>query len=243
MDASATRRVQFQDPRPPQAIQFLLERDLLVLLEPVAGEQQLTYRQSWRYQGIRYTVQFRLEAALTVTNDYSLSIEAHFDEYPEATHDGHRRRAAGWFDFWTRDLQPVAPAMAGDARPERYAALTAEALAAEAHLAGVPEVQQVILTALREGASFSTAHKEGGTKIRFERGEFVRADYGESCSEQRYGDERAFLAFLREFYHWKIAAGTHPEPLPDYVAWKLILRMLSPAEDRPAKGLLSRWFR
>ena len=242
MGTSAARRVQFQDPRPPHEIQFLLERDLLILLEPFAGDAQLTYRQSWRYQGIRYAAELRFEAALPDTNEYSLRLEAHFDEYPEASQADCRKQAEGWFSIWTGGFKPVAAATAAAPASERYLVLIGQALAAEAHLTEVAAVQQSILAALRAGAYFATSDKEGGTKIRFEGGEYVRAGYGESSGVERYTDERKFLAFLRQFYHWKVATGTHPEPLPDYVEWKLILRMLSPAEKPRAKGFFSRWF-
>jgi hypothetical protein len=101
----------------------------------------------------------------------------------------------------------------------------------QAHLMEVQSIQQEILSRMREGASFSTAHKEGGTTISFSQGRFVRADYGESSRREEFRDPNRFLAFLRQFYDWETSRNTHPNKVADVVAWRLILRLLQPARS------------
>ena len=78
--------------------------------------------------------------------------------------------------MWTSAFKPTDPVILGDGSAARYQAFAEHARRAEAHLTDVPAIQQAILTALRNGATYSTNHKEGGTDIKFERGQFVRAD-------------------------------------------------------------------
>lgn len=82
---------------------------------------------------------------------------------------------------------------------------------------------------MRGGATFSTAHKEGGTVISRKGGAFIRQDYGESAAREEFPDEAAFLAFLRRFYDWETAR-SYPAGKPPTEAdrWHLMLRLLLP---------------
>lgn len=86
-------------------------------------------------------------------------------------------------------------------------------------------IQQEILAALRRGAEFRTAHKEGGTTIRCQRGGFIREDYGDWSEREAYTNEAEFLAFLWRFFEWESRGGQHME-LPDGERWENIRKLL-----------------
>jgi hypothetical protein len=87
-------------------------------------------------------------------------------------------------------------------------------------------IQEGILDALREGKSFSTVHKEGGTNIRLPGDVFVFADYGESSDREEFASPEAFLARLRKFYDWESRRDWYPHPAPEIEVWKYIERKL-----------------
>ncbi len=225
---NATREIHFRDRRPPQEIQFELERELMTLLRPATGEPGLVLRADSKMNGVPHRFVLRFEAALSRTNCYWFQAEVPLAGLPSDKHDAIRKSLSGWFDLWTRAYKPSTPPLPGEGSRDRYEALAAQALSAEAHLGTVPPVQQAILEALRNGATFSTAHKEGGTNIRFANGQFVRADYGESNRTEKFPDQAAFLAFLRQFYDWQTSRNTYPEKASEFDAWKLTLRLLRP---------------
>lgn len=243
----AMRTISFRDPRPPQEIQFDLERDLMVLLNPAIEDSRLVMQGSLRVNGAGARVRLRFDAAEERTNGYSLWLQMSWDEMPHAVHAYHRQAAEGWFDLWTRKFTAVPAPIPVRNRTERYTAITALALRAEAHLASVEAVQQEILSAMRSGASFSTAHKEGGTVVSFQSGRFIREDYGEVQSRVEFPDESAFLDALRNLYQWETSRSFHPEQPSEYVRWKLILRMLQKQSQSHGNGAFitrrspSRW--
>ncbi len=83
-------------------------------------------------------------------------------------------------------------------------------------------IQQGILNGLRQGKSFSTAHHEGGTRIRLVGDVFVVADYGESEERAEFRSDESFLARLREFYDWESRRDWHPHPAPELEVWRFI---------------------
>lgn len=85
--------------------------------------------------------------------------------------------------------------------------------------------QQEILQALRSGAYFRTAHKEGGTTIFWQGGCFVREDYGDWSERHAYTEEAAFLAFLRRFFEWE-SRGPQRKDLPEAERWTNIRGLL-----------------
>lgn len=223
---TSIRDLHFRDRRPPHEIQFALERELMTLLRPALEESQLTFRASTKLSGVACRVLLRLEAALLFTNCYLLQFEAAEKDLSPVRPPGKGKYLDGWLDVWCRDFKRATAPEPGEGSARRAQKLAEQSLAAEAHLADVPTVQQEILDAVRNGATFSTAHKEGGTNIAFQRGRFVRADYGESNQMEEFHDEAAFLAFLRQFYDWETSPNTYPEKVSEYEAWKLMLRLL-----------------
>lgn len=223
---SATRQIHFRDRRPPHEIQFALERELMTLLQTSVEDSHLTFRAAAKINSVPYRVLLRLEAALFLTNCYLLQFEAAENDLSAAPPAARGKYLDGWLDLWTRNFIPKPAPEPGEGSAERARKLAEQSLAAEAHLTDVSAVQQAILAKLREGATYSTAHKEGGTNISFQGGHFVRADYGESSHVEKFPDEAAFLKFLRQFYDWETSRGTHPEKTSEYAAWKLILRLL-----------------
>lgn len=225
------RSLHFRDSRPPQEIQFYLERRLMALFEVAAREPKLEWRTTLRMGTEVYRCRLVFEAAFFVTNCYFFHVET----------DGGRM---SWFDFWAQGWKPAQPPNPADNSVARYQKLATQAATAEAHLTDVAAVQREILAALRRGASFSTAHKEGGTNIRYHRGRYVAADYGESSGERTFDSDEAFLAYLRKFFHYQVNQNYRPDAIPELVAWKLILRLLHRGADSapPFKSLLARLF-
>ncbi len=227
LDANgASRLVHFRDPRPPEEVRTALERALKVLFSPERVGSQLTLRSDSRINGAACRLTLIFEAALKISNSYSLRIDISWADLPEASREYHRKAAAGWLDVWTRDLSPASPPAPHENSPQRYEALVQQTLSAESHLDSVAKLQAEVLARLRNGASFSTAHKEGGTRIYWQGGRFIRSDYGDNESEQSFDDERAFLAFLRRFFDHEIARGTDRDKVSEEAAWRLILRLM-----------------
>ncbi len=224
---TATRNLHFRDPRAPHGVRVAVERELMTLLRPAMEESRLTYRAEGKSNGVPYRAMLRLQAALPLTNCYLLQFEAAEKDLSALRPAGRGKYLDGWLDLWTRDFKPAPAPTPGEGSAERSRELAEQALAAEAHLDSVASVQQEIVRALQAGATFSTAHKEGGTVIRYASGHFQRADYGESSATERFSNEASFLAFLRKFYDWETSRGSYPEKATDLVAWTLMLRLLN----------------
>jgi len=213
---TVTQQQHFRDRRPPHEVQFALERDLMTLFAVAMENERLTMRAKTKLGSAPCALTLRFEAAQLLTNCYSLCVET-----PEGTPS-----VESWFGFWTRDFKPAAPPEAETAPTERYQKLCAAALHAEAHLDTVAALQQAIVAAMKQGASFATSHKEGGTTIRWRGGRFMCSDYGESSAQQAFASEEEFLKYLRQFYDWQTSQSTYPDKLSDFDVWKLILRLL-----------------
>ncbi|MBL8960384.1 MAG: hypothetical protein JNJ98_11065, partial [Gemmatimonadetes bacterium] len=61
---SATQVLHFRDRRPPQEIQWQLERDLMELFTPVPDAPQYTLQATMKFGSLRYGFLLRYEAAL-----------------------------------------------------------------------------------------------------------------------------------------------------------------------------------
>jgi hypothetical protein len=225
---SASWLFHFQDKRPPHEIQFNLERQLMTLLPFSIEAGQLVYRAKVKITGARYEFLLAFVAALPETNCYSLRVDASWADMPATHHDYFSTESGSWFNLWTRDFMRASPTPASEGSPARYQKLREAAVQAEAHLTSVATVQQAIVTAMKGGASFATAHKEGGTNICWREGKFIRADYGESEERKVFSGEAEFLKFLRQFYDWDTSKNIYPHKVSDFEAWKLILRLLRP---------------
>lgn len=221
-----TRVLHFRDPRPPQEIQFGLERELMVLFVPTMDSGKLTLKAKAALVGAKYCFELRFEAALPLKNCYSLRVEASWGGQAATNHDYYRKTSVSWFELWTRDFQPANPPREDAGSSGRYQKSCEAALKAEQHLDTIPAIQQAILDAMKRGATYSTSHKEGGSNICWRSGCFAKTDYGEYPAQEKFASEEAFLKFLRQFYDRETSKNIYPDKASDLVAWKLILRLL-----------------
>lgn len=225
---SASRIVHFTDRRSPHEMRCALERDHMTGFEPVMQEGRLEFHGVSKCNGLPCTFRLVFEAAGWATNEYTLHLQISWAHLPPEHHDYYRKTSVSWFDLWCRDLKPHAP-LPAEPPTGTYQARVEQALDAESHLTDISAIQQAILTALRSGASFSTAHKEGGTNIGHAQGRFFRRDYGESNAQETFAADASFLAFLRKFFDWETSRNVAPAKVSDETAWRLILRLLHPA--------------
>ncbi len=221
---SAIRLLHFRDPRPPQAIQFALERDLMTLFAASMQHDRLVLTAT--VVGARYHFELRFLAALPHTLCYSLRVETSWADAAATHHDYYRHTAETWFAHWTRGFMPAETPTADEGSSERYQRICAAALNAEAHLDSVPALQQAIVAAMKQGARFTTSHKEGGTNISWNGENFVRSDHGDYPDHITYASAAHFLDALRKFYDWETSRNVYPEKVSDLVAWRLILRLM-----------------
>ena len=223
---SATFLLHFRDQRPPHEVQFALERDLMSLFTASMQNDRLALRANAKVVGARYDFELRFEAAMPITNCYSLRVETSWAEAAATHHDYFRKTASSWFGFWTRDLLPADPPDTATGPDVRYQAFCAASLKAEAHLNTVPALQQAIVAAMKSGARFSTSSKEGGTTLCWNGEHFVRSDHGDHPDTIIFSGEPDFLEALRKFYAWETAKNAYPEMVAELVAWRLMLRLL-----------------
>lgn len=223
---SAKRLLHLRDHRPPHEVQFALERDLMTLLAASMKNDRLILTAKAKVVGAVYDFKLRFEAAMPLTNCYSMQVETSWADAAATHHDYYRQTAESWFSHWTRDLVPAEPPAADAGAPELYQAICLASLNAEAHLDTVPALQQTIVAAMKHGARFTTSHKEGGTNISWNGDHFVRSDYGDYPDHRTFASEAEFLQALRKFYDWETSRNVYPEKVSDFVAWKLILRLL-----------------
>lgn len=227
--ATGVKRVlHFEDKRPPQEVQFALERELMTLFAKAMDNGKLCMLARGNVNGARYHFELRFEAALFFRNCYSLRVEASWAEHSTDSHDYFRKTSDSWFSLWTRDLMAANPPKADAGSPERYRKLADAALDAEAHLDSVAAIQRAIITGMKEGGSYSTSHKEGGTNIFWLRGKFIRSDYGDDPDHKEFKDEAEFLKMLQQFCHWEVHRLAGQNKLSEFDTWKLILRRLHP---------------
>lgn len=220
----AVRELNLRDPRPPQDVQAALEREFMTPLRPAIVDGLLEYTGAADVNGATCFITLRLLAVHTPANAYQLRLTFSWGSLPAEAHDYHQRTAGSWLDLWTRELTN-GPA-ATPQRSEAYDRLAAHALAEEARFSSAESIQAIVLEAVRDGATFHTSHKEGGTVISWRHGRFVRQDFGESDTSERFSSDPDFLAFLRRFFEWEtqrhIPGGAPTEP----DRWRLIARLL-----------------
>jgi hypothetical protein len=176
------------------------------------------------------TVELRLEAAYETHNLYALQFDAEGEANPklEKTWEENVRRN---FEKWTTGL-----ALTENRPPsssDRYRQVVDETIARGAELANyvnhdddeaIRAVQESILDGLRNGKSFFTANKEGGTTIRFLDEKFVLQDYGESNDREEFSSSAEFLIRLRKFYYYESRRDWSPHAPPEIEVWKYIER-------------------
>lgn len=222
----------FRDHRPPPEIQHRLESRLSSLFRPIAGEHPPVFSTAFRSGLTSYQLRLRLNSIADGDHSYTLQMES---SGPGA------ESLSGWAKFWTGGLQEAPPREPAPSSSDALRAAAASWLAADSHLDSVASVQAAILEAMRAGAVYSSAHKEGGTTIRWRRGtRFVAESYGESSYTQTFSTAEDFFAYLWESYDWRTSQYVWPERIPEIDAWKLILRFLEP--ERPRRSALD-WIR
>jgi hypothetical protein len=217
----------FRDARPPQEILSVMEDNITKVFSTSTKDGRLAYSTQARITGAQYTFDLRFEAALPQVNGYSLRIDASWRAMPANSHDYFRKTVGNWIDFWTRSFKRDEPVQAGEGSVELYTKLCDEALQVEARLGSVPAIQQAIVAGMKRGATFSTAHKEGGTILKWSDGGFISSDYGEYTDLKKFADETEFLKFLRQFYDSETSRAVYPDKVPEIDAWKVILRKLN----------------
>ena len=223
---SAIRLLHFRDQRPPHEVQFALERGLMTLFAATMQNGRLVLTASAKVVGAQYDFELRFEAALPHTHCYSIRVATSWADAAATHHDYYRHTADSWFSHWTRGFRPADPPAAEDGTSERYQRICAAALNAEAHLDSIQALQQTIVAAMKQGARFTTSHKEGGTNLSWNGSHFVRADYGDYLDHITYVTEAEFLDALWKFCDWETSRNAYPEKVSELVAWKLILRMM-----------------
>lgn len=226
------------DPRPPQALQAQLERSTQAVFAPLQAREAaagLARRADLASGSLHHRLTLHLVDVLPQGHSYRLEVEATSDD-AQAELAVLRRQSEAWIGLWTDglDVRRKPPAGTGSA-PRRQAA--AEVWhAGEAVLGDVAAVQQTILQALRDGATFSTAHKEGGALIRFDGQGYECAEHGDNPSRRVFASDAEFLPFLRSFFECQGARQGGLSGLPEADAWRLILRRLEPARTSAVAG-------
>jgi|GEM_PF-768912 hypothetical protein len=220
------RVLHFEDRRPPHEVQFALESELMTLFSAKMEGDKLCMIANANVNGARYRFELRFEAALFFRNCYTLVVEASWADLPENRHDYFRKTSDSWFSLWTRNLTATNPPKEDAGSKERYRKLAEAAMDAQGKLDSVAVIQQTIVAEMKRGATYGTSHKEGGTNIFWQNGNFIRSDYGDYPDQKVFSNETEFLAMLRQFCHWDVLRASCKEQRTDLEVWKLILRRL-----------------
>lgn len=230
--AGWTRLLYFRDKRPPHAVQFALERELMVLFTGTMQDSRLRFDATAMVVGAPYEFELRFLSASDSENCYSLRVATSWAEADPAYHDYFRSTSESWFKFWTRDLAQADPPEENEGSESRYQDYCKAALYAQSQLNSVAAVQRVILEGMRQGATFNRSHKEGGTRIYWRTGKFIRSDYGDYPGTQEFTGEADFLKSLWHFCQFEVTRNAGKQELAELDAWKLILRRMTPGLAR-----------
>jgi hypothetical protein len=227
----------FDDSRPVLDVKYDVERRVKRLLsrDPERPES-LIFRGTSASATTAGTdiIELRLEAAFDTHSLYALRLDYEGLRSPgnEQTWSENLRRT---MDRWTEGLKRSECGAGGS--PERFREVVDETTIRERQLANQPPraedqaeiltAQQSIITRLRRGERFFTAHKEGGTNIGWIRDRFVFQDYGESEDREEFTEDAPFLAQLRKFYDWRARYDWMPHTSPEVEVWRFIERELT----------------
>jgi len=215
-------------------VKFEIEKTTGLLLARDTTEiTQLTYSGSDNPPYIGREVQLRFEAALPNGNWYSLHVSA-WVPHTWYTEIEFRRNADRAWESWVRNLQTDSSLGPLDsASQELYDHRVREAVEEEERIASRKEdpapimaLQQEILSELRKGRSFRTAHHEGGTSIYFDGKTYVCSEYGEVESLKALESENEALDRIKELYDWESRKGSFPHRPPELEVWEFIQRQL-----------------
>jgi hypothetical protein len=124
-----------------------------------------------------------------------------------------------------RAAHAPAPFVQDTPRPDdRYVPPGAVAPEPAPDLDTVEGVKRAIVLGMKRGGTYSTAHKEGGTRISHRSGKYVRDDYGDSPALYELHDDAAFLAMLFAYFRHEVSRGqTAPSELD---VWRRILERM-----------------
>jgi hypothetical protein len=222
----ASLHLQFDDTRQPHELRCLLEHQHMTRFTPEVSEGRLNYLAVVKGAGL--PCQFRLvyEAATPNFNDYSLHMEMSWAHLPAEQHDDCSKSSGSWFQFWAQAWGSSSTQAPEEEVAALYPVRVAQALNAESALADVASIQREILSALQAGATFTSAHKEGGTRIGHAQGRHYRRDFGESTAERTFPTDCEFLVYLRQYFDGDLARGNGTTKISEEDAWMLILRRL-----------------
>lgn len=226
--AGVDLRFHFKDIRPPQEVQFHLEKQIGSLFTLSMENRMLVFRSRADVIGVVYTLEMRFTGSLQRKNHFTLHAEASWGGESAPNREYYRNTAEGWFQMWIRGLTPAPPPKPGEGVGESYLEACEIAIHAEDHLKSVEAIQQAILDGMYKGGRYSTSHKEGGTHICWRIDRFIRSDYGDYPDHQNYQDPGEFLKALRQFFHWDIQRYAGKTPFSEIEVWKLLLRRMSP---------------
>ncbi len=224
----ARKQLHFHSPQRPHEIQAWLERSLRSVLNPIPSEARATCQTAFSWAGFLFQIRLVYEAAYTTVDAYTFHMICEVNS-PAKDRPTLQRTADSWFSVWTREWKPAPTQINATPSLDLYSTRAAEWLQVHASLQDSLQLQSRILEAMRQGATFHTAHKEGGTRIHFVDNRWFRSDYGESNAYEIFHTPEAFLAFLRQFYDFETSRTLWPNKAPDPTAWCLIYRQLHPA--------------
>ncbi len=234
VEATATStafRLPICDPRRPLLVQAMLEGDVMVPFIPSEPGRPFIFRANASVVGASYEFQLIYVAASIDWNQYTLLMNVTWPN-PSAEFSNYYHKTSGsWFDLWTQSLATgtLPPGEASDVR--EYQLRCEEVQQHEQQLSSVQNIQALIIQAVQRGARFRTSHKEGGTDIFWRGGHYVRSDFGENPSDQRYRHESKFLAMLFQFFQGEVIRNAPHGSLSELDAWRLILRQLKTNSD------------
>lgn len=233
---SWTRVLHFADQRPPHEVKFALECELMVLFTVGMDGPQLRMHAT-AINGAQFDFELRFVAALKAENYFTLRTKATWSDTKKENFEYYRKSSKGWFDLWTRGLKTAALPLAEKNIRDRYQTLCEAALQADGSLNSVEAIHQAIIQAMKQGATYSNSHKEGGTNISWRVDHFFRSDYGDYPDSKIFRDEKEFLKMLRQFCSFEITRNMGRQELPELTAWKLVLRAMNPPEPSPLKNI------
>ncbi len=222
----AQRRAFFQDVRHPHQVQHSFEHAIMVVFSPVLDDGKLTFHGSAKVVGADYRFRLTFEAAEAEQNYYSLRIEAFWDARNVANHEYYQKTFGSWCNHWLRDLRAIDSLEHIVNHESLYRDRCEQTRKAEELLSSIDSIQQTILEAMKQGAKFATSHKEGGTHIYWNHGNFIRSDYGDDPASEKYRNEQEFLAKLFQFFQWEVTRNAPQSPVSEIEAWRLILRLM-----------------
>ncbi len=247
-DWTDTRETYFWYDRGPFQTKYDVEKLTGILLElDRSSEGKLVYRGSSVVGVTRHTLELRFEAVLPrapyiikppdelrgYRNLFFLRAETSAPRKWE-TEDDVKAAAARAFEYWTLRL-PCGSQLIdwADASRKFYEQQAKEAIDQELALAAriedpkpIVALQKKVLAALRDGKSFRTAHKEGGTILFFNGKTFVKEEFGEEQSVTEFAADQEMLACIRQFYDWDSRKETYPHRPAELDVWKYILNQL-----------------